>query len=387
MYFGKDHIHMSLNLENAINYHYDKFPPQGLEYANLMESFGKATEALARYDQMIKYMLNSEYLLAPLMRQEAVLSLRLEGTFSSVEEILEYEADHGLENTDDVRVIPSSEEDIIETYLYYKTLKFAQSCLEESSVPLGKSFLKMLHQGLLSFGRGSRKKPGEFKSEQNYIGNEITKEVRFIPINPTSLDSGLDTLFDYIEHSKDVPLIKMANAHLEFEALHPFEDGNGRIGRMLIPLLLWKAGVISAPHFYISGYFEKNKHQYLTLMRNVSEHNHWTEWCSFFLEAVAVQADQNLATTERIKGLYDEMCDYFRENIKSTYWHSALDYVFINPLFNGNRFLEDHTINNATKYSILKTLIETKTLVITRKAAGRRPARYAFRPLLDLIKV
>ena len=124
---------------------------------------------------------------------------------------------------------------------------------------------------------------GQYKTEQNYLVDKIKQKVLFIPVSPEKLNDGLEKLFDYINNSSDPILIKTALIHLEFEALHPFQDGNGRIGRMLITLLLWSSGTISVPYFYISGYLEENKDEYINTMRNVSENNDWEKSPMWFL--------------------------------------------------------------------------------------------------------
>jgi Fic family protein len=166
---------------------------------------------------------------------------------------------------------------------------------------------KAIHEKLLSFGRGASKSSGKFKIEQNYIADKTRRNILFVPISPEKLQDGLDTLFSYIEKYEHQTLIKIALSHIEFEALHPFKEGNGRIGRMLITLMMWSSGVISAPHFYISSYLEEQKDVYIDTMRDVSEGGDWTNWVVFFLKAIEQQAIRNLNITEKIHLLYEEM--------------------------------------------------------------------------------
>lgn len=269
---------MDLNLENAVNYHYDKFPPGSIRYERFIEPLVKATDAVARYDQMLKNMHNSEILLAPLRNQEAVISSRMEGTVSTMDEILKYEADCGIKHEADCDIEAGSStnvrSEVIETILYQRALKATQAAMKDG-YKLSKSLIKAIHQRLLFYGRGASKSPGMFKNEQNYIADKLKRNILFIPISPEKLQEGLDKLFLYIEEGPHPTLVKTAIAHIEFEALHPFKDGNGRIGRMLITLMLWDSGTISAPHFYISGYLEDNKDRYIDTMRNVSENSDW----------------------------------------------------------------------------------------------------------------
>ena len=294
---------MNLNTENAVKYHYNLFPPIDLKYQLFIDSLIKATDSVARYDQMLQTMHNSEILLAPLRNQEAVISSRMEGTISTMDEILKYEAD----NTNQGELNPANvRSEVLETILYRRALTNAQEAMKDG-YQLSSSFIKTLHQQLLSFGRGAKKSPGEFKKEQNFIADKLKKNILFIPISPEKLLDGLDELFKYIEESDHPILIKTALMHIEFEALHPFKDGNGRIGRMLIALLLWSKGVISEPHFYVSGYLEENKDEYIDTMRNVSEHGDWESWCIFFLRALENQATRNLEIAKRNQELNKEI--------------------------------------------------------------------------------
>ena len=374
---------MEFNLKNATNYHYDKFPPRSLDLSQLVGPLVKATDALARYDQMIKKMLhNSEIFLAPLRSQEAVISSRMEGTVSTMDEILQYEAEHDddTENTTNVR------SEVVETILYQRALKATQNALEDG-YPISQSLIKSIHQRLLSHGRGSSKTPGEFKNEQNYIADRFKRNILFIPVSPEKLQDGLDKLFQYIEHSTDLPLIKICITHVEFEALHPFKDGNGRIGRMLITLMLWTSEIISEPHLYISGYLEENKDLYIDTMRNVSENDDWEGWCVFFLEAIENQAIKNLTISEEIVRLYNEMKEIFEDALSSKYHQKALDFVFKNPVFRNNKFTKDSGIPAASAARFTRLLLEKNLIITKEEASGRKPALYSFEPLMELVRV
>lgn len=371
-----------LNFDNAVNYHYDKFPPSNIDYKKVMYQILKSTDAIARFDQMLKNMHNSEILLAPLRNQEAVISSRMEGTVSTIDEILKYEADYDEGVNDSLSV----RSEVIETALYHRALKAAQTAIV-SGQPISQFLIKAAHQKLLSFGRGAEKTPGNYKNEQNYLADRTRKNILFVPVSPEKLQEGMDKLFEYINTSDDPQLMKTAVAHIEFEALHPFKDGNGRIGRMLITLMLWSSGVISAPHFYISGYFEENKDEYIDKMRDVSLDGNWTDWCIFFLEAIEKQAIRNLEIAENIKALYEEMKTVFSEVLSSKYSVNALDYVFTNPVFRNNKFTNNSGIPFQTAARFTRLLLENNLLVVVEEAAGRRPAMYAFEPLLELVRV
>ena len=375
---------MELNFDNAVSYHEGHFPPPPADYSRIIEPLLNANDALARYDQALVHLHNRELFLAPLRNQEAVLSSRMEGTISTVDEILEYESDDETNKDEEGNV----RSDIIETILYRRALNYAQADLEDGR-PMNQALLRSMHQLLLSFGRGAAKSPGQFKNEQNYIGDERTGRISYIPISPEKLDEGLDRLFTYIGSDVHPALIRTAFAHVEFEALHPFKDGNGRIGRMLITLMLWSSGIISSPHFYISRYMEEYKDAYIAQMKAVSAENDWTGWLIFFLEAVKAQADYNLNAMNCIRELYEEMKGAFAEITGSKHAIAVLDAVFTTPIFRNQQICKRSGVPPATINRFTKALLaDPRTLLkVARPAAGRRAAVYSFEPLLELIRV
>lgn len=371
-----------MNFESAVNYHYDRFPPENLNYGEFIDNLIKATDALARYDQMLKNMHNSEILLAPLRNQEAVISSRMEGTISTMDEILKFEAD----SDDNAKENKNVRSEVFETILYQRALLNAQRAMTEG-YPLSQHLVKTIHQQLLSFGRGASKSPGKYKYEQNYLADKFKKNILFVPISPEKLNEGLENLFNYIQEGKHPILIKTALMHLEFEALHPFQDGNGRIGRMLITLLLWSSGTITEPHFYISGYLEENKDLYIDIMRNVSENDDWGSWIKFFLNAIEQQSIRNLEIAENIKNLYEEMKIIFSDVLSSKWSVNALDYIFTNPVFRNNRFTSESGIPAPTAARFTRILLDNNLIEMKEESAGRRPALYSFEPLMELVRV
>jgi Fic family protein len=306
----------------------------------------------------------------------------MEGTVSTMDEILKYEADYDVEKGD----TKNTRSEVIETILYQRALKAAQKAMEEG-YPLSQSLIKGIHQRLLSFGRGASQSPGQFKKEQNYIADRFKKNILFIPISPEKLQDGLDNLFQYIEESPHPALVKTGIAHIEFEALHPFKDGNGRIGRMLITLMLWASKTISAPHFYISGYLEEEKNLYIDTMRKVSEHGDWESWSVFFLEAVKQQAIRNLTIAEKIRNLYEEMKIVFSNTLSSKWSVNALDFVFTNPVFRNNKFTTASGIPSATAARFTRALLEQSLISTLEEPSGRRSGLYSFEPLMELVRV
>lgn len=371
-----------LDLSEAVDYHYDGFPPTNIDKSRLIEPLVGASAALARYDQMLKGMLNSELFLAPLLSQEAVVSSRMEGTVSTLEEVLQYEADH---EEDGEQAETAHRSEAIEVYFYSRAMSAVQRQMEEGA-PLSSWLMRSAHKVLLRVGRGATMSPGEYKTEQNYLADRIAKKVLFVPIRPEQLTDGIERLFEFIENSEEQDLIRTAIAHLEFEALHPFKDGNGRIGRMLITLMLWKYGIISAPHFYVSRYFEEHRDEYIDTMRAVSQSGDWTDWIVFFLNGLEAQAQQNLEKAEEIKALYDRMKDVFRDVLSSQWSTNALDFVFSTPVFRNNAFTRKSGIPTSTAQRITKALLEQNLLITVSPASGRRAAMHAFEPLLKIVR-
>ena len=194
-------------------------------------------------------------------------------------------------------------------------------------------------------------------------------------------------MFKYIRDPSHLSLVKIALSHIEFEALHPFKDGNGRIGRMLITLLMWTSDVISAPHFYISSHLEEQKDVYIDTMRKVSENGDWTNWVIFFLNAVEKQAVRNLTITENIHGLYEEMKSEFQAVLSSKWSVNALDFMFTNPIFRNNKFTSSNGIPAATAARFTRVLADQDLLVKVEEPSGRKPALYRFEPLMQLVRV
>lgn len=373
---------LGLELNGAVDYHYERFPPKITDYQRLIKPLSAAASALARYDQMLKGMHNSETLLAPLRSQEAVISSRMEGTISTLDEVLRYEAD---QEGDDGHAEQRYRSEAVEVHLYSRAMHVAQSSIKDGA-PISKWLLRSTHKMLLGFGRGASMSPGEFKTEQNYLADRVKRKVLFVPISPERLNDGLDGLFQFMENEEWEVLIRTALVHLEFEAIHPFKDGNGRIGRMLIPLMLWRSGVISEPYFYMSGYLEQRRDEYIDRMREVSASDAWTDWIVFFLEALEAQANENLKKAEEIRDLYERMKEQFRETLSSQWNISALDFVFTRPVFRNNVFTSRSGIPPATAHRFVRSLVEAGLLRTLSPASGRRPAMYSFEPLLALVR-
>ncbi|MFC5345887.1 Fic family protein [Brevundimonas staleyi] len=371
------------DLSESVAYHTGAFPPATLNYEALLGPLEEAAASLARYDAKLAGMVNSDLFLAPLRRQDAVSSSRMEGTISTIEEVYRLEADEDGGAVDPHR---QARNDDVETFLYSRALRNAQQSLAEGA-PLSEHLIRTAHQQLLSFGRGAHKRPGAYKVEQNYIGDDRIGKIYYVPIPPEHLAPAMGELVSFINDGGMRPLIRTALAHVEFEALHPFEDGNGRIGRILITLMLWKLGIISQPNFFVSGYFETHKSEYIERMRAVSAIGDWTGWTVFFLRAMHEQAKFNIQTADRIFALYGSMRELFRVVLNSQFHDQALDFIFSSPVFRNDRFVDRSGIPTSSARLISRRLVDANLLRTIEPSAGRRAALYAFDPLLDLLRV
>lgn len=365
---------------DAVTYHYGTFPPAIPSLNVLSEPFSEALVSLTRYDTMLRNMLNSSLLLAPLRARDAVISSRMEGTISTLEEVLRLEA-----YADEDLASSGKRRETIEVALYARALRGAEQQVDDG-YSISELIIKNAHQILLSYGRGAEREPGHYKLEQNYIGDKRRKKIEFIPITPELLPSGMSDLIKFIRNDDVPPLLKTAIAHAEFEALHPFDDGNGRLGRMIIPLMLWENGVLSAPHFFVSDYFELNKDEYVERLRNVSQYGDWTGWCKFFLQALSAQATSNITIVLKIQEHYTQMREKFRDVLRSRWSGDALDYIFENPIFMNSRFTRESGIPRQTANNFTNRLVEAGILDVLIHPSGRSPGVYGFPSLLEIVQ-
>jgi Fic family protein len=272
-------------MSKPVHYHEGKFPPRDLEWARLVPMIGPASAAVARYDGMLAAISNAHVLLSPLTTQEAVLSSRIEGTQATMGEVLEYEASGEVDEP-----TTPKEADIWEILNYRKAMRKATEMLKD--LPLCQRIMLECHRILLDSVRGHGKSPGQYRKILNWIGPKgcSIEEAKFVPIVAGNLPEAMSRWEKYIHEDAPDRLIQLALLHAEFEALHPFLDGNGRLGRMLIPLFLYQAKIIQQPMFYISAYLESHRDEYFERLLAVSRDHDWSGWCAFFLNVLRIQA-------------------------------------------------------------------------------------------------
>ncbi len=366
-------------MAKPIRYHTGKFPPKQLDWDRLIPMIGPASAALARYDGLLSAIPNANVLLSPMTTQEAVLSSRIEGTQATMGEVLEYEAGGASERLDSKKV-----DDIREILNYHRALREAVDRLQE--LPLCQRVIKQIHSTLLDGVRGHDKARGRYKPVANYIGPIGCKleQARFIPIAPEHVDDGMSHWEKYLHTPAPDQLVQLAVAHAEFEALHPFLDGNGRLGRMLIPLFLYEKKLLHASMFYLSEYLEVNRREYYDRLLAVSSKADWTGWCQFFLVALTKQAAENEAKARRILELYQKRKEWVAGITHSRYAIAALDFLFSRPVFSSSHFVTESHIPAPTARRILNLCHSNGLLREIRKASGRRAGIFAFPELLDI---
>ena len=362
----------------------DHLPLKTINWEMHVSLIGKANAALARYDGILLGIVNPQVLLSPLTTREAVLSSRIEGTQASLEDVLQYEADMGEPSEDETRKDTPAVNDIHEVINYRKAMGSAVEELNKH--PFGINMIRELHRILLTGVRGKNKDPGEIRRIQNYIAPPGTpiERATFIPPTPPMIMDALSNWEEYFHSDEKDALVQLAVLKAQFELIHPFLDGNGRIGRMLVPLILFQKGIISSPMFYISAYLERNRDVYYERLRAISSEGDWNGWISFFLQALTEQADENSRKARAILALYNGMKQRVPEIIHSKYSIQAIDTIFSRPIFNSNDFARKSEIPMVSVKRILRELKEYSILSVLREGKGRQPAIYVFSQLIEI---
>lgn len=363
----------------AVQYHLGKFPPVDFDWSRLIPLIGPTAAAVARYDGMLAAVPNPDVLLSPLTTQEAVLSSRIEGTQATMGEVLAFEAGQDA-------ISPERRDDIREILNYRAAMREAENLL--TTLPLSQRVIREMHRVLLIGVRGQNMDPGEYRRIPNWIGPPgcDIEHAQFIPISANMLSDAMSSWEKYMHEEQPDRLVQLAILHAEFEALHPFLDGNGRLGRMLIPLFLWQKDLIRRPMFYISSWFEAHRDEYYERLLAVSRDDDWTGWCRFFLEAVKSQAEENLARTEAIINLYNDLKKRLPDITRSQYAVRALDWIFARPIFSASDFVDQARIPVPTARRFLGVLRNSGIIMELRPGHGRRAAVFAFPGLLNIIE-
>ena len=360
-----------------VPYHEGKFPPVELDWSRLISLIGPANAAVARYEGVLHGIPNAQVLLSPLTSQEAVLSSKIEGTQATLGEVLEFEAEEATASGE-------KRDDIQEVLNYRRAMWHAVEQMR--TLPLSQRLVRDTHQVLLQGVRGQSKTPGEFRRILNWIGQAgcTAETARFVPPAANCVPDLMSGWEKYLHGEALDKLVQLAILHAEFEAIHPFLDGNGRVGRLLVPLFLVDKKLLTGPNFYISAYLEARREEYYERLLAVSRDSDWTGWCRFFLTAITEQAHDNEAKAKAILSLYQVRKDWIMEEIRSQYAMKALDWFFSQPIFRTSVFLNSSGIPASTAKRIVKVARDEGMLRELRPRSGRRAAIVAFPELLNI---
>ncbi len=322
----------------------------------IIKLISKANNAMGAYRGFLINTINPMLLISPLVSQEAVLSSKLEGTHATIEDFVNYDA--GNE-------VSVSKDEMQEIMNYRSALFYAlekMSTISDDSeegkhkLPLSIRLIKSMHKILLDNVRGQSKNPGEFKTEQNYIGNSL--EITFTPLPAELTLEYMTNLEQYIHYDEIDLLVQAALLHCQFEMIHPFKDGNGRIGRLLIPLFLYYREMLPVPTFYMSAFFEKDRTMYLEKLSAVSKNNDYATWIKYFLEGVIQQAEINTLKAKAMLDHYNSFKDICVSSISSKYAISLLDEIFKRPMFKAKQIQEMIPGSKGTLYNMLDEFVQ-----------------------------
>lgn len=356
----------------------DLLPPKAALAADprLRESLDAALVALGRLDSVSALLPDTKLFLYTYIRKEAVLSSQIEGTQSSLSDLLLFE----LEEAPGVPL-----DDVTEVSSYVSALEHGLSRIRDG-FPLSNRLLREIHGILLAAGRGSEKTPGEFRRSQTWIGGTRPGNAAFVPPPPDRVDEWMGALerFLHDDPERTSPIIKAALAHVQFETIHPFLDGNGRVGRLLITLLLCVEGILHEPLLYLSLYFKQHRPRYYELLGRVRTEGAWDEWLDFFADAIATTAEGAVDTARTLVALFahdrDRIAAIGRGASSAMRVHHELQRRPVSSV---------RSVTLATGLSeptVGKALATLAQLGIVREATGRRRNRvFVYTRYLDLL--
>jgi Fic family protein len=361
---------------------YDAFVPAPLPAEldldrQLVFLLSEADRSLGELSGMAQTLPNPRLLVAPLSQREAVLSSRIEGTQASISDIAIFEAAG--------ESMSRSTTDVLEVLNYRRAMEHGLTRM--SSLPLGLRLVQELHEHLLTGVRGQETTPGEFRKDQNWIGTpgSLLPDATYVPPPPYELMDCLSAWekFLYAETLMP-PLVKCALMHYQFEAIHPFRDGNGRVGRLLLVLFLCSMGHLPAPVLYLSPYFEKNRDAYYFHLREVSEKSAFFAWLAFFLRGVIVQCKDSFIRSERIMKLHEQYRDELLKHRAPPSAQRLMEHLFVSPATTASRASAALKVTSMSSSRAIEVLVERGIL---EEVTGRRRDRiYLARRLIHAIE-
>lgn len=341
-------------------------PPELNIDSDMVKKLVEANRDLVRLDTAAKLIPDAELFISMYVRKEALISSQIEGTQCTLDDVLDPELNS------------NANLDVADVVNYVKACSYAIERLEK--LPLCNRLIKEIHEQLLSGVRGQEKNPGEFRKSQNWIGaaNCTLNEARYIPPNVEDMNQAMNELEHYMNEGDDYdPLIRIALIHYQFETIHPFLDGNGRVGRLMILLYLMEQGFISKPIIYISYFLKKNQIEYYDRISEVRRSGNYEQWISFFLEAVSAAAKDSLDTVEKLNALHEQNIGRLPRSTRANdNVRKLFDYIEQYPIIDIKKTAEVLGISYNTASSAIKKLEQVGILRQTTNASRNRVFSY-----------
>lgn len=349
------------------------YPP--IDLASLAPLLERAAVILAELNGMYKIIPNVSLFMYMDVRKEALLSSQIEGTQSSFADLMLFENDLEPE---------VSHDDVEEVSNYVKAITYGLQRLKDG-FPLSLRLLKEMHAILLSGGRGATKLPGEFRRIQNWIGGTRPANALFVPPPVDYLSECLND-FEIFLHDDSLPvLIKAGIAHLQFESIHPFLDGNGRLGRLLIILMICEAKILDAPILYLSLYFKQHRRTYYDLLQEVRQYGTWETWLEFFLQGIEESARQAIATAQQINLLFDQDTQKISQLGRIRFsCEQIFEYLKRLPQVTVSLIARELPMSSPTARSALNSMV--KAGILQEISGKRRDKIYVYRSYLALLE-
>lgn len=334
----------------------------------------EANRQLAKLDMASQFISNADLFISMYVRKEALISSQIEGTQCTLDDVL------------DPEVEMNANLDVSDVINYVKATQYALKRLDK--LPLCCRLIREIHEVLMEGIRGQDKCPGEFRHSQNWIGpaNCSLKEARYIPPNVEDMQNAMSDLEKYINENVEYdPLIRVALIHYQFETIHPFLDGNGRIGRLLILLYLMGQGLLAKPVIYISYFLKKNQVEYYDRISEVRRSGNYEQWVRFFLEAVSKAAADSLETIQKLSSLHDTNIEKLPKTTRAKdNLRAVFDYIEQYPIIEIKRTAQELDISYNTVATAVKKLMELGILQETTNAARNRV--FAYGEYLEILR-
>jgi Fic family protein len=352
----------------------NSLPPKLAWDVSVVNALSRADFLLGKLAREGSRLPNPHLLMRPFIMREAVLSSKIEGTQATLGEILAANAGANVKQNPD---------DLQEVQNYIKALDYGLKRLEE--LPLSLRLIKEIHEQLMQGVRGFHATPGEFRRSQNWIGSPgcTLNTAKFVPPPPDNLMDCLGNLEKFLHDRQLPPLIHIALCHYQFEAIHPFLDGNGRVGRLLITLLLVEQRMLPSPLLYLSAFFEATRDEYYKQLYNVSSKGTWYEWFIYFFNGVAVQSEDVLSRAERI----NELLNQWKIEVASSGSQVPMNLVqhfAVNPYFTTNKIATELGIAYSTAQRAIQKLEAIG--IIKKTNDNKRDKVYCATQILDILE-